>query len=270
VYNTEEEEENNKIPDVVKNQEVIFKGIEPKQHFTQPPPRFTEATLVKSLEEKGIGRPSTYAPIISTILERGYVERDKKTLVPTELGEVVTELLKEYFTSIVDVEFTAEMEKKLDKIEDGNENWVKIVDEFYKPINELIKNAEDNINKITIEEQVEETDIKCEKCGRNMVIKKGRYGKFLACPGYPECKNTRPIVEELDVDCPKCGGKIVVRKSKKGRIFYGCGNYPNCDFVSWNKPIDKKCPNCGQYLIEKVNKGNKLIKCSYDKCDYKE
>ena len=269
LYSMEEEDkENTSIPDINLKQKLALKETEPKQHFTQPPARFTEATIVKALEENGIGRPSTYAPIISTIIDRGYVVREKKTFLPTELGEVVTELLIEYFSSIVDVEFTAEMEKKLDEVEEGNENWKNIIDEFYKPLNASIKIAEDNISKITIEEEVEVSDILCDKCGKNMVIKKGRYGKFLACPGYPECKNTKAIVEELNIACPKCNGKVVVRRTKKGRIFYGCSNYPKCDFVSWDKPTEEKCPECGATLVEKTTKSKKQLKCINDKCNY--
>lgn len=269
-YNIEDEEENKKLPELTQDQKLSLKELTPKQHFTQPPARYTEATLVKALEENGIGRPSTYAPIISTITDRGYVVREKKALVPTELGEVVTELLKENFKDIVDVEFTAAMEQKLDEIEDGNTNWVDIVDEFYKPLKKLIEIAEQNIAKITIEEEVEVTDVICEKCGRNMVIKRGRYGKFLACPGYPECKNTKPLVEELDVKCPNCQGKIVVRKSKKGRTFYGCSNYPTCNYVSWDKPTDKRCPECSSIMVEKFTKGKKMLKCSNAECKYTE
>lgn len=261
-----EEEEAKKLPELEEKQELAYKELEPKQHFTQPPPRYTEATLVKALEENGIGRPSTYSPIISTIIDRGYVIRDKKAFMPTELGEVVTELLKDYFKDIVDVEFTAEMEKKLDEIEDGENQWVSVVAEFFEPIKELIKVAEEQIGKISIEEQVEETDIPCEKCGRNMVIKKGRYGKFLACPAYPECKNTKPIVEDIGVGCPKCDGKVVVRRSKKGRIFYGCSKYPQCNFVSWDKPTERKCPNCGSMMTEKVTKDKKEYKCINEEC----
>lgn len=269
LYSMEEEEkENTNIPDMKVNQKLTLKELEPYQHFTQPPPRYTEATIVKTLEENGIGRPSTYAPIISTIVDRGYVVREKKTFMPTELGEVVTELLKEYFSSIVDVEFTADMEKKLDEVEEEKEDWINIVDEFYKPLNDLIKIAEDNIGKITIEEEIEETDIPCEKCGKNMIIKKGRYGKFLACPGYPECKNTKAIVEELDVACPKCGGKVVVRRTKKGRVFYGCSSYPECNFVSWDKPTEEKCPECNSMLVEKTTKNKKQLKCTNEKCSY--
>lgn len=269
-YNIEDDEENSKIPNVEVNQVLKVNSLEPKQHFTQPPARFTEATLVKALEDNGIGRPSTYAPIISTVIDRGYVVRDKKTLAPTELGEVVTDLLKEYFKNIVDTEFTAKMENRLDEIEEGNEDWVHVVDDFYKPLSELIKVAEDNIGKITIEEQVEVTDIPCEKCNRNMVIKKGRFGKFLACPGYPECKNTKPLVEEIDVGCPKCTGNVVVRKSKKGRIFYGCNRYPECNYVSWDKPTNQKCPDCSSFLVEKTQRGTKMLKCSNTECSFKQ
>jgi DNA topoisomerase-1 len=268
-YETEEDEKDVKMPDLQVNEVLNLESIEPKQHFTQPPPRYTEATLVKAMEEKGIGRPSTYSPIISTIIERGYVVNEKKALVPTELGEVVTELLKEYFQSIVDEEFTAKMEKRLDEIEEGKDDWVKVVDDYYKPLKELIKIAESEIDKITIDEQVETTDILCEKCNRNMVIKRGRFGKFLACPGYPECKNTKPVLEELDVICPKCNGKIVIRKSKKGRVFYGCSNYPECDFVSWDKPTNERCPECNSILTEKNTKGKKQYKCLNSECNFK-
>ena len=269
VYYIEDDEEAEKLPDLTKDQVLNLKKIDSKQHFTQPPARYTEATLVKALEENGIGRPSTYAPIISTIIDRGYVEKEKKTIKPTELGIVVTDLLKEYFTNIVDVEFTAQMEKNLDEIEGGKENWIEVVDTFYTPLKGLIEVAENKIGKINYEEQVEVTDIKCEKCGRFMVIKKGRFGKFLACPGYPECKNAKPLLEELNVPCPKCGGKVVVRKSKKGRKFYGCSNYPKCDFVSWYKPTNEKCPVCGSILVEKVSKDKKILVCSNKECSYK-
>jgi DNA topoisomerase-1 len=269
VYQIEEEEEGNKIPELKIGQILNLKSLEPNQHFTQPPARYTEATLVKALEENGIGRPSTYAPIISTITDRGYVIREKKMLAPTELGVVVTELLREYFRDIVDVEFTAQMEKNLDEVEDGKEDWVSIVDSFYKPLKEQIESAEEKIDKITVEEQVEVTDIICDKCGKNMVIKKGKFGKFLACPGYPECKNTKPLIEELDVPCPKCGNKVVVRKTKKGRIFYGCSKYPECNFVSWNKPTTEKCPECGSMIAEKNFRGHKQYVCTNEECKYK-
>jgi len=270
VYRTDEEEEDKLLPDVKEKEEFQPVAIEPKQHFTQPPSRYTEATLVKALEENGIGRPSTYAPIITTILERKYVERDKKFLKPTELGEIVTELLKEYFSDIVDIDFTAEMENKLDEVEQGKENWIDIVDGFYKPLKEKIKIAEEKIGKIKIEEKVEETDIKCEKCGRNMVIKSGKFGRFLACPGYPECKNAKPLVEEIDVLCPLCGNKIIVKKSKSGKMFYGCSNYPECKFASWYKPVNMRCPKCGKVLYERKQKDKTIYFCDDKECGYVE
>jgi DNA topoisomerase I len=251
-YATEDEDDVTNIPELAEGEKLIEKAIAPKQHFTQPPPRFSEATLVKTLEEYGIGRPSTYAPIISTLLDRKYVNRDKKTLFPTELGVIVNTIISEYFKEIVDVEFTAEMEDKLDNIEEGKDQWNTVVGDFFKPIQKSIEIAEKEISKITIEDVVSEE--KCDKCGRNMVIKHGRFGDFLACPGYPDCKNTRPIVEQLDVPCPKCAGNILVKKSKKGRKFFGCSNYPNCDFVSWFEPTSQKCSACGGLMVKKYSK----------------
>ncbi|EDS76258.1 type I DNA topoisomerase [Clostridium massiliodielmoense] len=268
VYKYEEDEESLKFPLLDENEVLDDKKVEGKQHFTQPPARFSEATLVKTLEENGIGRPSTYAPIVSTLLDRKYIEREKKTLTPTELGFIVNNIVSEYFKQIVDVEFTAEMEGKLDNIEEGKEKWKDVVNEFYSPLIECIDIAEKEIAKIKIEDEV--TDVKCDKCGRNMVIKHGRFGDFLACPGYPECKNTKPIVKELDVPCPVCGGKILLRKSRKGRKFYGCSNYPECNFVSWSEPVKDKCPNCGSYMVKKQSKskGN-YIECSNKECKTK-
>ena len=268
VYKYEEDEESLKFPVLEENEILQDKKVEGKQHFTQPPARFSEATLVKTLEENGIGRPSTYAPIVSTLLDRKYIEREKKTLTPTELGFIVNNIVSEYFKQIVDVEFTAEMESKLDNIEEGKEKWKDVVNEFYSPLIECIDIAEKEIAKIKIEDEV--TDIKCDKCGRNMVIKHGRFGDFLACPGYPDCKNTKPIVKELDVPCPVCGGKILLRKSRKGRKFYGCSNYPECNFVSWSEPVKDKCPNCGSYMVKKQSKskGN-YIECSNKECKTK-
>ncbi|WP_125153745.1 type I DNA topoisomerase [Clostridium rectalis] len=264
-YATEDDNEDTKLPNLDNGEILIEKSIDGKQHFTQPPARFSEASLVKTLEENGIGRPSTYAPIISTLLERKYIEREKKTLKGSELGFIVNDILSEYFKPIVDVEFTADMENKLDSVEVGNENWRQVVDEFFSPLKELIDKAEKEISKITIEDKV--TDVKCEKCGRNMVIKHGRFGDFLACPGYPECKNTKPIIQKLDVKCPKCNGDILVKKSKKGRKFYGCSNYPNCDFVSWFEPVNDKCGICGNYMVKKYSKakGN-YLECSNSEC----
>jgi DNA topoisomerase-1 len=264
-YSTEEEKEDINLPELQENEKLMKKDIDGKQHFTQPPAKFSEATLVKTLEENGIGRPSTYAPIISTLLERKYVERDKKTLKPTELGEIVNNIVSDYFKQIVDLEFTAEMEEKLDNVEDGNENWNKVVDQFFTPLKDAIDIAEKEVAKITIEDKV--TDILCEKCGKNMVIKQGRFGDFLACPGYPDCKNTKPLVEELDVKCPKCDGKILVKRSKKGRKFYGCSNYPDCDFVSWFEPVAEKCSVCGGLMVKKYSKskGN-YLECVNTEC----
>ncbi len=268
-YRADEEQNDISLPSLEENEVLIKKSINGKQHFTQPPARYSEASLVKTLEDNGIGRPSTYAPIISTLLDRKYIERDKRTLLPTELGIIVNNILTDYFTQIVDVEFTAEMEQKLDDIEEGNENWKSVVNKFYKPLEKSIDIAEKEVSKITIEDKV--TDIKCEKCGRFMVIKHGRFGDFLACPGYPECKNTKPIVEELKVPCPKCGGKILVKRSKKGRKFYGCSNYPKCDFVSWFEPSDKKCPQCGSYMVKKFNKTKgEFYECSNQECKHRE
>ncbi|MEG2537970.1 MAG: type I DNA topoisomerase [Clostridium sp.] len=267
-YKVEEDDEAKKLPPIEKGETLSQKDVDKKQHFTQPPARYTEASLVKTLEENGIGRPSTYAPIISTITDRGYVQREKKTLAPTELGEIVTELLIEYFNNIVNVEFTANMERKLDEIEAGEEQWREVVGNFYSPLEELIKTAEEQIAKISLEEPVEVSDVLCDKCGENMVIKKGRFGKFLACPNYPECKNTKAILEEIDVPCPKCENPVVVRRSKKGRVFYGCSGYPDCDFVSWNKPTAKKCPVCGEVLYEKTTKKETKLICNNK--DYEE
>lgn len=271
VYSVDDEsdEDNINLPELSDGEHLKLRKLEPKQHFTVPPSRYTEATLVKTLEENGIGRPSTYAPIISTVLEREYIEREKRFLKPTELGKVVNEIMCEYFKRIVDVEFTADMENQLDEIEDGTKKWVSVVDEFYKSFSPELEVAEKEIGEINIEEEPEVTDVICEKCGRNMVIKKGRFGKFLACPGYPECKNTKPLLEEIDVPCPKCGSKVVVRRTKKGRKFYGCKNYPQCNFMSWDEPAAEKCPKCGGYMVKKYlkGKGAKLV-CANGDCKY--
>lgn len=270
LYNDAQEDEKDEslLPDFEENEILEMKKVEEKQHFTSPPARFSEATLVKVLEENGIGRPSTYAPIVSTLLDRSYVEREKKNLIPTELGKIVNNILSEYFESIVDEEFTANMEDKLDNIEEGTEEWKKVVDEFFKPLKVYIDKAETELAKITIEDKV--TDIPCDKCGQMMVIKKGRFGDFLACPGYPECKNTKPIVEEIDVPCPKCGGKILARKSKKGKKFFGCSTYPNCDFVSWFEPTSTKCDKCGSFMMKRYSKTKgDFLECSNKECKNK-
>ncbi|NLO82804.1 MAG: type I DNA topoisomerase [Clostridiales bacterium] len=266
---SEDKEKDIKLPELSEGERLDLKKLIPEQHFTQPPPRYTEASLVRALEEMGIGRPSTYAPTLSTIISRGYVVREKKYLVPTELGFIVNDLMMEYFPDIVDYKFTAEMEKQLDEIEDNKKNWQEIVREFYIPFQALLKQADEEISKIEIRE--EESDVKCDKCGANMVIKMGRYGKFLACPNFPECRNTKPLVEKIDVHCPKCGGAIVVRRTKKGKKFYGCDNYPECDFVSWNMPTEKKCPECGSFMIIRRRKNwEEYAVCSNKKCGYEE
>ena len=233
--NKTDENEESFVPNLKENQEVIKQKIDAKQSFTEPPPRYTEASLVKALEEKGIGRPSTYSPTITTILERRYIEKEQKQLIPTELGKVVNKLLTENFSDIINVEFTAKIEEDFDEIAEGKENWKQVIREFYGPFEKEVERVEKNLEHVELKEEV--SDVPCDKCGRMMVIKYGRFGKFLACPGYPECKNTKPLVETIDVPCPKCGGKIQVRKSKKKRKFYICENNPkSCDYISWNKP----------------------------------
>lgn len=264
-YTTEDDDNDVTLPLLEEGEVLAPASVEGKQHFTQPPARYTEASFVKLLEEKGIGRPSTYVPTISTILSREYVVREKKNLVPTELGFIVNNIMSDYFKQIVDVDFTADMERKLDYIEEGSEEWKKVVGEFFAPIKIAIEKAEKEISKVVIEDKV--SDVPCDKCGRMMVIKRGRYGTFLACPGYPECQNAKPIVEELDVSCPKCGGKILVKRSKKGKKFFGCSSYPNCDFVSWNEPIKDPCSKCGSYMTIKYTKTKgKYAICSNSEC----
>ena len=268
-YSNEDDENSVLLPELEEDEELKTESLKGTQHFTQPAPRFTEASFVKLLEEKGIGRPSTYVPTISTLLGRNYVIREKKNLVPTELGDIVNNIVSEYFKQIVDVDFTADMEKKLDNVEEGNENWTKIVGEFFDPLKIAIEKAEKEISKVVIEDKV--SDVKCEKCGRMMVIKRGRFGEFLACPGYPECKNAKPIVEELDVACPECGKTIVAKKSKKGKKFFGCSGYPECKFVSWYEPVKEKCPECKSHMVLKYSKTKgKYIQCSNNECNYKE
>ncbi|MDR5586903.1 MULTISPECIES: type I DNA topoisomerase [Clostridium] len=266
-YLNEDDEKSVTLPVLEEGEELKVVSIDEKQHFTQPQPRYTEASFVKLLEEKGIGRPSTYVPTISTLVGRSYVIREKKNLIPTELGFIVNNIVSEYFTQIVDADFTADMEKKLDNVEEGSESWTKIVEEFFTPLKVAIEKAEKEISKVVIEDKV--SDVKCDKCGRMMVIKRGRYGEFLACPGYPECKNAKPIVEELDVPCPECGKTIVVKKSKRGKKFFGCSGYPECTFVSWYEPVKEKCPKCDSYMVLKYSKTKgKYIKCSNGECDY--
>ncbi len=262
-----EDEKEGKIPNISEREELKLKELAPRQHFTQPPLRYTEASLVKAMEEDGIGRPSTYTPTITTITARGYVGREGKSLYPTELGRIVTELMEEHFSDIVNVEFTANMEEKLDTIEDGDTEWTSILTDFYGPFDKSLKDAEDKIGEIELEDEV--SDVACEKCGRLMVFKQGRFGKFLACPGYPECKNTKSIVPELDVSCPNCGGKIQVRKSPKGKTYYCCEKGRDCGFISWDEPTNEKCPKCGSMIMKKRPfRGRGPIKwvCSNEDC----
>ncbi|MBV7320661.1 MULTISPECIES: type I DNA topoisomerase [Bacillus] len=261
------EEKDRMLPDLQEGDTVLSKDIEPEQHFTQPPPRYTEARLVKTLEELGIGRPSTYAPTLDTIQRRGYVGLDNKRFVPTELGQIVLELIMEFFPEIINVEFTAKMEKDLDNVEEGNIEWVQIIDNFYTDFEKRVKKAESEMKEVEIEPEYAGED--CELCSSPMVYKMGRYGKFLACSNFPDCRNTKPIVKQIGVKCPSCGeGNIVERKSKKKRIFYGCDRYPDCEFVSWDKPIERKCPKCGKMLVEKKLKKGIQVQCV--ECDYKE
>lgn len=270
----EAKESEGALPPLEKDMKVRIKELLPNQHFTQPLPRFTEASLIKALEEYGIGRPSTYAATITTITSREYVVREGKTLKPTELGEVSTQLMKERFPKIVNLKFTAQMEKELDTVEEGKTQWVDILHEFYGDFDKTLKKAKEEMQGVKIQLKEDETDIICEKCGRKMVIKTGRYGKFIACPGYPECKNIKKLIQDTGAECPKCGGKIIVKKTKKGRIFYGCDHYPDCDFVSWDEPSMEKCPRCGKTLLKKKGKNPKLYcvtpDCGYEKVEEKK
>ena len=268
VYSPNLDEDKDKLlPELAEGEELKSKEITSEQKFTEPPSRFTEAGLVKDLEEKNIGRPSTYAPIIATLLERKYISREKKTLIPTELGFLVTDLMERYFKEIVDAGFTADMEDKLDDIEAKNLNWKQVVRDFYGPLKEELEVADKAIEKVKLEETLS-GDI-CELCGRPMAIKTGRFGEFLACTGYPECKNTKAIVKSINVICPDCGGEIVAKHGRSGKIFYGCSNYPDCKRAFWYKPVNRKCPQCGELLLEKHTKNTKYV-CSNDKCGYKE
>ncbi len=261
----EEKEENNVLlKSLDKDSKLTKIDYDPKQHFTQPPAHYTEAALVKTLEEWGIGRPSTYAPTISTIIARRYVAKENKNLYLTEIGEVVNNIMKQSFPSIVDVNFTANMESLLDSVAEGKVNWRTIIENFYPDLEEAVEKAEEEQERVKIEDEV--TDVICDQCGRNMVIKYGPHGRFLACPGFPECRNTKPYLEKIGVPCPVCGKEVVLRKTKKGRKYYGCEDNPECEFMSWQKPSLKKCPRCGSYMVEK---GNKLL-CSDEKCGYVE
>lgn len=264
-----EEEKSTQLPPLEKDMPVKCKELKKNQHFTQPPARYTEASLIKALEEYGIGRPSTYAATITTITSREYVKREAKTLYPTELGEVMTNLLKERFPKIVNYKFTAQMEENLDEVEHGQEEWVELLDEFYSDFDKTLKKAKEEMEGVKLQLKEDQTDIICDKCGRQMVVKVGRYGKFIACPGYPECKNVLKFVEKTGVKCPKCNGDVIVKHTKKKRVFYGCSNYPECDFVSWNEPVNERCPQCGGILYKKKGKKPKLY-CATEGCGFEK
>jgi len=271
VESTDDEQETPEsvLPVLTENTSVQFSTVDTEQHFTQPPARYTEASLVKALEEKGIGRPSTYAPTITTIISRGYVSREKKRLYPTELGRMITSMMMEYFGPIVDTEFTASLEDKLDTVEEGSTYWREILRDFYPDFKEMLDVAEEQIEKVEVKDEV--SDVECDKCGALMVYKMGRFGKFLACPNFPACRNAKPILHYIDAPCPKCGARLMEKTSKKNRKFYGCEKYPECDFVSWEMPIVDKCPKCGHYMVEKRGKRGEVIHlCANETCRYKE
>ena len=263
----EEETDKGVLPDIKAGEKLKMRELNSNQHFTQPPARYTEASLIKELEENGVGRPSTYAAILSTIIKRGYVQRKAKQLVPTELGTATTGLLKEKFPKIVNTKFTAQMETNLDKVGSGEEDYVRMLDEFYGDFEKTLEKAKTEMKNVKIQLEEDITDIPCDKCGRMMVIKTGRYGRFLACPGYPECKNAKPLIVNTGAKCPVCGGDIIERKSKKGHVFYGCGNWPKCNFMSWDPPAGEACPKCGKTLFKK--KGGKLV-CMAEGCGYEK
>lgn len=262
---TADEDSDTNIPDVKAGDVLKLKEVKGNQHFTQPPSYFTEASLIKTLEETGVGRPSTYASIVTTIIKREYVKREGKLLKATELGIATTNLLKEKFQKIVNAKFTASMETKLDEIDEGKTNYVEMLHEFYDDLENTLSKAKTEMQGQKIQLQEDITDIKCDKCGRNMVVKVGRFGKFLACPGYPECKSTKPLIEETNATCPICGGNVIGKKSKRGYQFYGCSNYPNCNFMTWDKPTGDNCPKCGKSLFK--GKGG-MVTCSNEACDY--
>ena len=264
-----DEEQGTNLPRLEEGEQLNLKELKAGQHFTQPPPRYTEATLIRELEENGIGRPSTYAPTLSTILQRGYVEREGKALKPTIVGETVTRLMKEQFGKIVDVKFTAEMEKELDEVEEGKTEWVGMMHHFYDDFTEMLQSAEKNMEGTKMKIPDEETDIVCELCGRKMVVRHGKYGKFLACPGFPECKNTKTLQQETPGSCPRCGKKVLAKKSKTGRTYYGCEDNPACGFMTWDIPLEEKCPRCGSSLFKTTGR-MKMIHCLKEGCGYEK
>jgi len=257
----------NMLPDMSEGESVKLDKLEPNQHFTQPPARYSEATLIKTLEENGVGRPSTYAPTLATIQKRYYVTLTQKRFEPTELGEIVNEIIVEFFPDIVDINFTADLEVDLDSIEEGKNEWIDVIDKFYQGFKEEVDKAEEEMEEVEIQDEPAGFD--CERCGHEMVIKMGRYGKFYACSNFPDCRNTKPILKKVGVTCPDCGeGEVVQRKSKKGRIFFGCERYPDCEFTSWDKPLARNCPKCDSFLVEKRTRTKTQVKCS--NCDYQE
>lgn len=266
VYNDNTDETKDvSLPDIKMGELLTPLEVKPEQHFTQPPARYTDATLVKAMDDLGIGRPSTYAPTISTIIARSYVKREKKVLYPTDLGMIVTDIMRENFESIVSYEFTAEMEEKLDQIGDGDINWTDVIRDFYKPFSETLKTAEASIEKVKLQDEV--SDVPCDKCGAMMVYKVGRFGRFLACPNYPECKNTKPIVVKIDTPCPKCGAALIKRTTRgKGKTFFGCERYPDCDFTSWDMPLKENCPVCGSFMVQKSLGRSRFKTCSNKEC----
>ncbi len=262
----ETEDKETELPELNVGEVLQLIELKPEQHFTQPPARYTEASLVRALEEKGIGRPSTYSPTISTIIDRGYVRREKKHLIPTDLGFIVTQLMKDNFSDIVDVSFTADMERRLDDVENGSTQWSTVIADFYQPFEQSVEAAFKNVEKIKLEDEV--SNVICDKCGAMMVYKVGKYGRFLACPRYPECTNTKRILEFINVKCPLCGAELVKCHSRKGRAFYGCERHPECSFMSWDKPLNEKCPKCGKFMVQKVGKFGSYKACSDKECGY--
>ncbi len=263
----EEDGEKGVLPEIKAEEKLKLRELNSNQHFTQPPARYTEASLIKELEENGVGRPSTYATILSTIIKKAYVQRKSKQLVPTELGCAVTGLLKDKFPKIVNTKFTAQMEINLDRVGSGEEDYIRMLDEFYTDFEKTLDKAKAEMKNVKIQLEEDTTDIPCDKCGRMMVIKTGRYGRFLACPGYPECKNAKPLIVNTGACCPECGGEIIERKSKRGHVFYGCGNWPKCNFMSWDAPAGENCPECGKALFKK--KTGKLV-CMKEGCGYEK
>ena len=269
IKDTADDEKESELPPLEAGMPLKVKEIVPNQHFTQPPARYTEASLIKALEEYGIGRPSTYAATITTITTRGYVKRESKTLIPTELGEVTTKLMEERFPKIVNVRFTAQMEQNLDTVEEGTYEWVQLLTDFYGDFDKTLKKAKEEMKGVKIELEEDKTDLVCDKCGKPMVVKFGRYGRFIACSGYPDCKNIVKVVNKIGVPCPKCSGDVIVKNTKKGRQFFGCSNYPECDFVSWYEPTTEKCPQCGGVLFKKKGKKPKLF-CTAEGCGFEK